>query len=250
MSATLTLSESTVVSKSQCPQCAERGRDRSEDNLATYSDGHVYCYRCKYYRNGDKRQQTVLSLKQAMLNAQAQKQRIVKLPDDLTNTFPYQAGNWLASYGIEKEECLRDGIGWSDSLEGIVFPFYTVDKNKNVCVQGYQVRNFHKERPKYVTQGPRDDIFWYHGLEHAKKRGIILVEDCVSAMKVGRYACTLPLLGSNLARRKQVDLYKSSDKLFFWLDNDVANDAYKYAASCAAQGYETQVIVTPEDPKW
>lgn len=33
--------------KSQCPKCAEQGRDNSEDNLSTYADGQ-YCHSCGY----------------------------------------------------------------------------------------------------------------------------------------------------------------------------------------------------------
>ena len=43
-----------VVSRARCPQCAVRGLDTSEDNLAIYNDGHKYCYGCGYYeRNGN-----------------------------------------------------------------------------------------------------------------------------------------------------------------------------------------------------
>jgi twinkle protein len=42
---------SSVVEKQQCPACARRGQDTSQDNLAVYDDGHKYCYACKYYEN-------------------------------------------------------------------------------------------------------------------------------------------------------------------------------------------------------
>ena len=41
-----------VEKRSQCPQCAEQGRDTSQDNLATYSDGHSYCFSCGFYEKG------------------------------------------------------------------------------------------------------------------------------------------------------------------------------------------------------
>lgn len=45
------LNESTVVSRERCPKCAELGNDRSGDNLAVYSDGHVHCFSCGYHRS-------------------------------------------------------------------------------------------------------------------------------------------------------------------------------------------------------
>lgn len=43
---------SRVVDKTQCPACAEHGRDNGCDNLAVYDDGHKYCFACQHYENG------------------------------------------------------------------------------------------------------------------------------------------------------------------------------------------------------
>ena len=37
-----------VAKKSQCPQCAKHGNDRSKNNLITYEDGSCYCFACGY----------------------------------------------------------------------------------------------------------------------------------------------------------------------------------------------------------
>ena len=44
----------TLLRKEQCPQCAERGKDTSKDNLCVYSDGQTHCYACDYHSFGDK----------------------------------------------------------------------------------------------------------------------------------------------------------------------------------------------------
>ena len=46
-------SDSVLMERTQCPKCAEQGNDTSCDNLAVYSDGHSYCYACKYYQKGE-----------------------------------------------------------------------------------------------------------------------------------------------------------------------------------------------------
>lgn len=38
-----------VDHKTQCPECAESGRDNSHDNLAVYEDGYSTCYACDYF---------------------------------------------------------------------------------------------------------------------------------------------------------------------------------------------------------
>lgn len=41
--------ESEFIHKGPCPSCQKEGRDQSGDNLATYSDGHSYCFSCCSY---------------------------------------------------------------------------------------------------------------------------------------------------------------------------------------------------------
>lgn len=45
---------SKVVNKTQCPACAQHGRDNGCDNLAVYDDGHKYCFACQHYENGEE----------------------------------------------------------------------------------------------------------------------------------------------------------------------------------------------------
>ena len=240
--------ESYLVGKTKCPQCSKFGRDRTGDNLALYNDGHVFCFSCRYYKPSNPRMVAKQKIKME-LSSSLNEKSVIKLPSDTTIALDSRAGMWLAKYDITKDEVLKDGLLWSNNMEGLIFPFYKNTPNSGVILEGYQVRTFVKGRPKYITIGPRDEIFWYHGLQHAKKHGIILVEDCVSAMKVGRQACTVPLLGANISKRKQIDLYKTSEILIFWLDYDKADEAYKYASHCASLGYTTKVIVTKDDPK-
>ena len=45
---------SRVVDKTQCPACAQHGRDNGCDNLAVYDDGHKYCFACQHYEHGQE----------------------------------------------------------------------------------------------------------------------------------------------------------------------------------------------------
>ncbi len=46
---------SHCVGKARCPKCAAEGRDNNGDNLAMYSDGHGFCFACKYHTGGGTR---------------------------------------------------------------------------------------------------------------------------------------------------------------------------------------------------
>ena len=45
--------QSRVVGKTQCPECAKHGRDRSHDNLVLYENGGQHCFACNYTVRGD-----------------------------------------------------------------------------------------------------------------------------------------------------------------------------------------------------
>ena len=40
--------ESTLLYHTACPRCRANGQDTRGNNLAVYSDGHQFCYSCKY----------------------------------------------------------------------------------------------------------------------------------------------------------------------------------------------------------
>ncbi len=48
-----------AIAKIGCPKCKDEGRDRSNDNLVVYSDGHGYCFSCQSYYSKEKLEQGV-----------------------------------------------------------------------------------------------------------------------------------------------------------------------------------------------
>lgn len=74
---------SKVVEARQCPECAKHGRDRSEDNLKIYDDGHGYCYGCATYFPSEEKELFV------------------------TEDFSYE---YLAHRGISKNTFARYGV--------------------------------------------------------------------------------------------------------------------------------------------
>lgn len=45
--------ESTFVQHEPCPRCQANGDDIDGNNLARYSDGHGYCFKCQYYEDSE-----------------------------------------------------------------------------------------------------------------------------------------------------------------------------------------------------
>jgi len=54
---------SNVISREQCPVCAQHGRDNSQDNLAVYDDGHKYCFACEHYEHKNNKELLMVKAK-------------------------------------------------------------------------------------------------------------------------------------------------------------------------------------------
>ncbi len=54
---------STLLGKTQCPECAKQGRDVAQDNLALYDNGGQHCFACGFTVRGDGTQTTTPTIK-------------------------------------------------------------------------------------------------------------------------------------------------------------------------------------------
>lgn len=236
------MAESTLIGHEQCPRCKASGRDRHADNLGTYSDGHKYCFSCGYTLN---RHGTAF----LPIHPPEKSERPITLPADADPFIPANpAGLWLQKYDITFEEVKQNNILWSPSRHLLIFPFYGSGA-KNLL--GWQGRYLGEgvDNPKYFSFGRMDEIFNYIGLQFVEGSGIIVVEDMLSAIKIGRIACALPLFGSHVPPIKRRNMMFQSGRLTLWLDYDKAATSYTMANEIRLLGYETRSVITTKDPK-
>lgn len=174
---------------------------------------------------------------------------LLDLPEDLTGAFPRDPLTWLKKYGITDQEITRNNIQWSPSKKRLYFPIY--DDEEGVNLVAHESRNFSGEGPKTIWKGADKDSV-LHILGDLSSPTLVVVEDILSAIKVGRqYAC-LPLFGSNLSDHLLWRLRRFlGDKpdLTLWLDADKLGYAMKAAMRAAAMGFTTRIVSTQEDPK-
>ena len=45
--------ETDFIAYEACPKCQSNGNDTAGDNLARYSDGHAFCFSCKFYQHSN-----------------------------------------------------------------------------------------------------------------------------------------------------------------------------------------------------
>lgn len=228
----------------QCPRCRSLGKDRSEDNLAIYEDGHAHCFSCGYHRPPN----LLLRLKSVQLALPAPKAEdsALQFPADFTENIPVRLYDWLSKYDITPYEIRKNRIGWSPSLEAAIFPIF----DKNDTIIAWQARDLsdRAKRQKYITYGPIGDILDLRGIWAKTDRIVIVVEDLISAIKVGRIYQTMPTYGCRLPVKAVLKLQERFKRIGIWWDSDKTNEAYM-AALRASQFMPSFVVNSPKDPK-
>lgn len=237
--------QSAFKAHEPCPQC------HSKDNLARYDDGHAWCFGCGYHEVGGRvpvrpevAPMTVLGPSTGIPDPH------IRLPSDASTTIDNKALNWLSAYGITRPEIVENNIQWSDRFQQLLFPIYG-DKNDLIA---YQARQFYSrvdgtKFKKWLSYGKVGEILHIMGLTNPSECGIVLVEDIVSAIKVSRYGCAMPLFGNRPSMRQLMRLSRITDKVFIWLDPDMRKVSHLIAAQAQGIGLQPKVIMSNQDPK-
>jgi len=106
-------------------------------------------------------------------------------------------------------------------------------------------------KPKSLIYKILDEPFaaWFWPTT-AKREKIVVVEDCISAMRVGRQYVAVALMGTNLNIENMLEILKYSDNMVLALDKDATQKAlhyqHKYKFMCPAM----QVAMLEKDLKW
>lgn len=218
-----------------CPQCGSR------DNLGHWDDGSLYCWGCHYYKppkGGVFRKPT----------ASKKVSEAIKypLPDDCGTDFSEDAVKWLGKYGVSIPVAISNGIRYVARNKQLVFQVLGPDGD----LLWWQARNLDANRAesrKYFNGGDPTDISPIYG--ESTGRRLVLVEDIVSAIRVGAVCPSMPLVGSYLPRQKLVRLARLYSSLWVWLDSNKFKEAQEIVKQVQMLGLESRAIYTELDPK-
>lgn len=235
-----------------CPKCGSR------DNVAVYDDGHGWCFGCR---------EVVIEPEHRLLQRKKRRSREsdgsgnpedssrnLRLPIDYTTDLPVEGLQWLNKYNLTPREIQQHRIGWSEAgwkiRQGsinyaplLILPVFDVYENLLM----YQARYFGSqtnECPKYWTVGAR-------GVVHTIGTSpvVTLVEDILSAIKVGRYTTGVPIFGSDISTDLVLALYNRYPDLIIWLDRDKRGYSHARANSIRWMFNSVRVIDSEADPK-
>lgn len=234
-----------VVEKRPCSKCRMGGGDRTGDNEVVYADGHTHCFGCGRHSEPTILQKLEKLSEENSLQLDPREAEALEFPDDFTPIgdalWAKGAYAWLKNYGITTKEMEIHHIGWSSSLGMLIFPVFS-DSGHLLMWQG---RNFNGS-PKYLTKGPKSDIM--HIIGDQKSPVILVVEDLISAIKVGRTYAAMPLWGCSMTLGTLRKLSERFKEVGIWLDSNKAIESVKLALRGSQWG-STFVVTTESDPK-
>ena len=220
---------------SQCPKCAEIGKDTNGDNLAHYSDGSNYCFSCHFSTN-----------KKYLPKKENKEKPPISFPTDgLFELTVKEVKDYCNKYNLTEDFRRKNLIVWSPYWERLCFPIF--DDTGLIAWQG---RSFNPEKSKWYSQGDLKSILYILGTKQTNC--LVLVEDIVSSIILSQLNLykTSPLFGSHLAiQRLQRYRLFGFYKFILWLDKDKEKDSLKYSYNARQLGFDCVSLVTEKDPK-
>jgi len=214
---------------------------------------HAFCFRCDDYGWVAKPAPSLaerLARRRAQAQQDASIQASLALPAPVNtdvDTWPLPARVWLYRAGIGKPEIAQLGAYWHETSGRVVLPVVQGD-----AAVYWQARDpcwtRQAPRPKYINP-PVDKSTLV--ARYGSGAEIVLVEDILSAFRVGQVAECWSLLGTNLTDAVLAQILASRKSVAVWLDPDAAGRAAarRIQRQLLACGVPARRIQTDRDPK-
>lgn len=170
------------------------------------------------------------------------------LPKDFTLTIPPHAQLWGLKSGLDPYILNQYGIGYSELHDRVVIPIRNV---LTAELEAVQLRALHSwQKPKYQNPtGPkvRGALF----MSGFPEEHTVIVEDVLSAIKVGRGTHATSILGTTMTDERVEKIARTVKSATIWLDPDGAGvvGAKKAARQLQMQGIRTYMVTSDRDPK-
>ena len=251
--------------KIQC--CATDNSLRIEHNAQGYRG---FCFRCKQtkFEPHGVLSLSELSKRREAVNAILESKSLY-LPQDLSSQMPNYAAAWLLRAGIPLALAEKYGIGFSAKLDRVVLPVY---RDKELIA--YTMRST-TDKPKYIERQQDETAIFYSRAEtilEPEQVGdygldLVVTEDILSAIRVGRIVPAAALLGTSVSSGKVHSLLNDPSlrskeclvevnqnhvpRIGIWLDADKAGRtaARRLESRLELQGCSVLRIRTDKDPK-
>lgn len=221
-----------------CPRCREKGNDNRGDNCAVYSDGGSHCFSCGFHK-----------FPKHYVKPTEEKVNGSKiLPIDFSREVPVRAWKWLLQWGLPMSYW-QGKVGWSEKDIRLVFTENTFSIGR--WQPEFQLALPPEEKPprKWFVWGNPHQAPVIFG-DYGKSKEIILVEDIISANKLGRLTCSIPLFGTKVFNGVLPILRHIGLPVVLWQDKDQqACQPQRCHNLSLLTGLPVRYVVTDNDPK-
>jgi len=223
-----------VVRHEPCPRCRELGNDTRGDNLAVYSDDGKHCFACGYHIFPNINFRLIPKVDHGPKSL---------LPSDFQREVPGNAWKWLLQYGLPYSYW-SPHCGYSPAEQRLVFRVgdpLQFSIGRYVGAPGERGAN-------------KKWFVWGDCHKHCEVIGrgdsVVLVEDLISAHKVGQVAEAIPLFGTKVHAPVIYYLNTTNKPVVLWLDKDQEGTVYKLAGRLQLLfSRPIKVVITQKDPK-
>lgn len=240
-----------------------------------------WCFRCspdegsKFHPHGE------LSIKQILARREAVQELSrspVVLPRDFTSEIPDTGRVWLLKAGISAQLSSLYGIGYSEYYRRVIIPVL-----RDGELDAFIARSVTGESPKYIARMRNPDNALFLSNTGFKDRSeeskavhgafdIVLTEDILSAIRVGRHCASGAVLGTTLSdacigrieqgsrpvqqnARQNMAWWEPQEtnlRVAVWLDPDAAGrkGSSRIASRLRLSGRNVVEIRTDKDPKY
>jgi len=221
------------VTKEPCPRCRQRKADTRGDNLIRFEDGGGYCFACGHVERATR---------YPSFEAMAKTRKEVNEFPRTEIWRPTKEWDYLHQF-LTEDEISRSFV-------------YDTSRNRAVLRQGVPTFYWGRsagEDPKVLSFGEKEFILFGFGNRYLPgfvSNTLVIVEDPVSAIAVGRVCTALPLFGTEFPTKwyQRLAYVTEIKRLVFWLDDDAFNRSLEYTYKFSSV-FETSFIRTPKDPK-
>jgi hypothetical protein len=218
-----------------CPRCRERGKDSRGDNLVFWPDGGGHCFSCGYHKHPQYKG-PLTRIKEPSVKENL-------LPFDFTREVPIHAWQWLLKYGLP-QSYWRESVGYSEKEQRLYFLIKSSPSIVAFSIGRYVGTEAHR---KWFVRGSSHSGAFQVG----EGTATVIVEDWISANKVGQVTECLPLFGTTVHPAHIYALTDGSERpIVLWLDKDQEGTTNKKAARLQMLvNRPVTVVHTQLDPK-
>ena len=226
-----------------CERCG------SSDAKAIYSQGDSFCFSCRSVNSAKISPYVTQQAESEMQD------KPVRYPSDATKHYSEGALAWCKKYEITVEQLLKETIYYSSARDQLIFGFEADGK-----LLAYQARNLNpvSKAKRYYTCGDVNNLLPIYPCRYPvpgtiNNRRLVLVEDCLSAIKVAATealgADAMPLLGSGINLRKLTQLKRFYEVLEVFLDPDMWHKSLNIVKQAQMLGFQARAVQSDRDPK-